>query len=486
MGETLITELLRYCKTTYGIDLSRTEQRAGSALCGDLYAEVPGGPGAWPRCNGGAHSLVTVMWVRGQPTTFVRYRFVGYRQKTLHGRFGVITLVRAYYAPLGSSGKGWVPLAERLGMTGGYTPGCQYFMARFSAQQPYEASLEQFHEVFRADERELISMQKAFEMVRKVGSGLQEQRHQEIRERADKPLAVREEISATMAVSIDAGKVPIRTNEQVTKDGKKKYERAYRDSKVATVSAVAVDKEGAAHCTNTSCVTGIEHADEFFPRIEVEMSRRSHRVAALVLVILGDGASWIWARAADLAESGQKVWYILDFWHACDHLAKISKTLYGEATEQFSTCYERWRSLLWQGCVAGGHQGTQGAAHASGRYTDKQCYDIQGEINYFTENKERMDYPLYRSVPLPIGSGVVESALQKRGRCAHEAERHDVDAGRGQGHAPAPCIREEPPLLERLREPAPFIATTADRPNPPGGCLTATTLSECTPSDPCR
>ena len=145
-----------------------------------------------------------------------------------------------------------MPLAERLGIAGGYTPGCQYFMARFSAQQPYEASLEQFHEVFGADERELISMQKAFEMVREVGSGLQEQRQQEIRERADKPLAVREEISGTMAVSIDAGKVPTRPHEQVTKDGQKRYECAYRDSKVATVSAVAVDKADSAHCTNTS------------------------------------------------------------------------------------------------------------------------------------------------------------------------------------------------------------------------------------------
>ena len=351
MGETLITELLRYCKTTYGNDLSRSSSARDllAAEIGILKCLVALGRAAMQRWS----AQLGDGYVGSRAThNEVRYRFVGYRQKTLHGLFGAIILVRAYYAPLGSSGKGWVPLAERLGMTGGYTPGCQYFMARFSAQQPYEASLEQFHEVFRADERELISMQKAFEMVREVGSGLQEQRQQEIRERADKPLAVREEISGTMAVSIDAGKVPIRTNEQVTKDGKKKYERAYRDSKVATVSAVAVDKEGAAHCTNTSCVTGIEHADEFFPRIEVEMSRRSHRVAALVLVILGDGASWIWARAADLAESGQKVWYILDFWYACDHLAKISKTLYGEATEQFSTCYERWRSLLWQGCVA--------------------------------------------------------------------------------------------------------------------------------------
>ena len=136
----------------------------------------------------------------------VRYRFVGYRQKTLHGLFGVITLVRAYYAPLGSSGRGgcrWLSdWASRAGTRLGVS-----ISWRGSARSPYEASLEQFHEVFRADERELISMQKAFEMVREVGSGLQEQRQQEIRERADKPLAVREEISATMAVSIDAGKV---------------------------------------------------------------------------------------------------------------------------------------------------------------------------------------------------------------------------------------------------------------------------------------
>ena len=33
-----------------------------------------------------------------------------------------LTLMRAYYAPLGGSGKGWVPQAE-LGIADGYTPG---------------------------------------------------------------------------------------------------------------------------------------------------------------------------------------------------------------------------------------------------------------------------------------------------------------------------------------------------------------------------
>ena len=42
MDETLIAELLWYCRTTYGIDLRQVEQRAGSAQRGDLFAEVPG------------------------------------------------------------------------------------------------------------------------------------------------------------------------------------------------------------------------------------------------------------------------------------------------------------------------------------------------------------------------------------------------------------------------------------------------------------
>ena len=148
-------------------------------------------------------------------------------------------------------------------------------MARLCAEQSYEQGLAQFDEVFRPDGREKVSMNKAFEMVRAVTDGLEEQRRREIVERADEPVEVREEITGTMVVSIDAGKVPVRANERLTEDGKKSYDRVFRDSKVATVSAVKVDREGAAHCTKTSCVTGIEHADQFFPRIEVEMSRRS-------------------------------------------------------------------------------------------------------------------------------------------------------------------------------------------------------------------
>ena len=47
----------------------------------------------------------------------------------------------------------------------------------------------------------------------------------------------------------------------------------------------------------------------------------------------------------------------------------------------------------------------------SGEYLALRA-DIQGEIDYFTANQQRMDYRRYRELGLPIGSGTVESACK--------------------------------------------------------------------------
>ena len=264
MSENLVKELVRYCKTRYQIDLNECSGPRDllTAELAMLKCLVAAGRAAMQRwCEQLGDGYVGARASRGE----MRYRFVGKRQKTIHGLFGLITLMRAYYAPLGGSGKGWVPQAEQLGIADGYTPGCQYFMARFCGEDSYQRGLAQFHEVLRPDGRELVSMNKTFEMVRVVADGLQGQRQKEIAERADKSVEVRDKITGTMVVGIDAGKVATRANERVTDDGKKSWDRVFRDSKVATVSAVEVDREGVPHCSKTSFVTGIEHADEFFP-----------------------------------------------------------------------------------------------------------------------------------------------------------------------------------------------------------------------------
>ena len=423
MSQDLIAELIRYCKSEFGVDLSPSSGPRDllAAELGLLKSLVRLGRAAmrqWCQQLGDGD--------RGARITEdgVSYRRVGKRAKIIHGLFGWVSYVRVCYARVGG-GAGWAPLDDQLGAQRGYTPGCQYFMACFCGRQPYQESLDHFHEVFRADDEEKVSMRKAYEMTCAVNQGLEQQRQQEITEYLEegKRVEVQESITGTMAVCIDAGKVPTRANESVDDSGNKSYECQYRDAKVATVSAVQKptdadtsaaeaeeDPDEAVRLTNTSCVTGIEHADAFFARIEVEMQRRSAQLAALTLVIIGDGAGWIWDRVSDLVESGQQVWHILDFWHACDHLAKIARLLHGDGTAPFKECFKRWRGML---------RSSRGAEvieeltklRDSGEHPALRD-NLQGEIDYFTANQQRMDYRRYRELGLPIGSGTVESACK--------------------------------------------------------------------------
>ena len=429
MSQDLVSELLRYCKTTFGIELSPSSGPRDllAAELGLLKSLVRLGRAAmqsWCQQLGDGD-----LGARATKDG-VSYRRVGKRPKSIHGLFGWVSYVRVCYARLGAGGAGgagWAPLDEQLGVQRGYLPGCQYFMAYFCGRQPYQEALDQFHEVFRADGKERVSMHKAYEMVCAVNEGLEQQRQQEIKEylEDDKRVAVQEQITGTMVVCVDATKVPTRANENVDDFDNKSYECQYRDSKVATVSAVgrtgadedapeqkAEDEEDdqQVRLTKTTCVTGIEHADEFFPRIEVEMQRRSAHLATLVLVVIADGASWIWERVADLAENGQKVWHILDFWHACEHLATIGRMLYGDGSDRFKECFKRWRGMLRESRSAEVIEELT-KLRDGGEYPTVRA-DIQGEIDYLTANQKRMDYRRYRELGLPIGSGTVESACK--------------------------------------------------------------------------
>lgn len=411
MSEVLITELTNFCKGAFASDMSGV--RSGK----DLWRVELNVLKAMLRlCRVVIVRLFKELGTGYEGTSVTRdgveYRFVDNRPKTLHGLFGTVTYERAYYA--GGTGTGWVPLDEQLGIKRRHTPGCQYFLSMFAAHQAHAEGLRQFHEVFRADGRELLSVKKAFAMVRAVTGGLERQRQQEISDhlQADAAPEVEEPIGGTVAVSIDAAKVPVRANERVDESGKGNRRRKFRDAKTATVAAVQRKaKRKQARCTNVSYVAASEHADQFFPRIEVELRRRCRSGTVQKLVVLADGAEWIWERAETLADYGQRTWYVLDFWHACEHLAEACRLVYGEGSKRGKECYRKWKKQL---------RGSRVAAvikelvklRDSDALSAGQRHDLQGQINYFRVNEKRMDYRQYRTQGLPIGSGTVESACK--------------------------------------------------------------------------
>ena len=212
-----------------------------------------------------------------------------------------------------------------------------------------------------------------------------------------------------MAVSIDATKVREKQKEYVDSGGRRRYETGFRDAKIGVVSEVGWDEKGGqAFCTKSSYVGGIEHADEFFRRVWVEMGRRAgDELSKQRMVFLADGASWIWDRVKDLANEESVL--ILDFYHAGEHLGEICKELYGEQSEEYRRSFERWRGLFWEGRVSE-VIGELKEIRAKSRGKKREM--LQREISYFQANEGRMRYEEYRRMRLPIGSGTVESACK--------------------------------------------------------------------------
>ena len=334
-------------------------------------------------------------------------RFKGNRPRTVHGLYGPVTVQRAYYAS--GSGETWAPCDEQLGIGGGQTPACEFHLGQFAGDGPYQRSLNHFHSIFRPTGVEQISLHKTEQMVNALGSRLEQQRQQEITELFERggEVAVSAEITGTMVVCIDAGKAPTKGNERVDDDGRTRYDREFRDVKVASISLLEWDEvQQQARCSDTSYVLGIEHADDFFRRIWVEMNRRSDDLSRLHIVFIGDGADWIWRRAAEIGNPDSV--YILDFCHAVDHLAKVAKLLYGEGSDRFTARLQQWRRKLRAGGAAGVIDELRQLRDANCDHGDA----IQGRINYLTANLPRMKYQRYRQAHLPIGSGTVESACK--------------------------------------------------------------------------
>ncbi len=97
-------------------------------------------------------------------------------------------------------------------------------------------------------------------------------------------------------------------------------------------------------CEDSSYVSAIEEADEFFQRIWGEVQRRGAGPESQPLVFVGDGAEWIWKRVKDLRNS--KSIEILDF---CRAASMTCKELYGEQTPDYYAHYPRWTKLLRPG-----------------------------------------------------------------------------------------------------------------------------------------
>jgi len=81
-------------------------------------------------------------------------------------------------------------------------------------------------------------------------------------------------------------------------------------------------------------VTCLGDADAIFARLYAQLRELGWVGAHTVVVIVGDGAEWIWNRATMFVRRCE----ILDFWHALEHAWEFAQLRYGEGSAQA----DRW------------------------------------------------------------------------------------------------------------------------------------------------
>jgi hypothetical protein len=135
-------------------------------------------------------------------------------------------------------------------------------------------------------------------------------------------------------------------------------------------------------------------------RLHWEALRRGLGRAEWILVV-GDGAPWIWNVAADRWAEAEE---LLDFYHASEHLWELGKALYGEDGAK------DWvESRLHE--LRHGKQETFLEEMAQLRVPrGKNAKMVREQKNYFANQGERMNYQEIAKRGWPIGSGAVESA----------------------------------------------------------------------------
>lgn len=152
---------------------------------------------------------------------------------------------------------------------------------------------------------------------------------------------------------------------------------------------------------SASYLTALEEAQSFGWRLWQEAVRRGV-LSSDEVVVLGDGAHWIW----NIAERHfPQAIQIVDWYHASEYVWQAASAIWGEANPERTSWAHCQLDALWQGKVAEVLLELE-QWRASGEA-------VEAALSYYSEHQARMDYANYRARGLQIGSGSVESACKQ-------------------------------------------------------------------------
>lgn len=326
------------------------------------------------------------------------------RPRDLQGLVGDYTITRAYFF-CDDCHCGATPLDERLGLGGGaLSPGLGRVACWFGIDGSFQDGADALHETLRIDVKD--------EPTRRLTEGIGQVAEAEAqmlvaRAQTGHEVFAAEEIAATspvLLVEVDGALVhEIDGNWHEVKSG----------FAVPLGPQVATDaKTGRTTLVlgKPSYCAGFESAETFWWRVYVEACRRGLGSTLVTLVVvLGDGADWIWRYAAAfLAVAGVQVIEIVDLYHALEHLGLVAGVVLGPG----SRTAEAWLAVRKKELLEQGPAPILVALADLKPDTPEAAEEVRKAIGYVQAHAARMDYPRFIARQFPIGSGAIESTCK--------------------------------------------------------------------------
>ncbi len=154
------------------------------------------------------------------------------------------------------------------------------------------------------------------------------------------------------------------------------------------------------------------------------------------IVAIADGALDNWNFADEHFPDAIQ---IVDIFHAKGHLFEVAKAIYGIGSEIGDRWARKRREELDEGRVD--------EVIAALRSHAETCEETRKNAEYFSNNRERMNYPKFRAMGLCVASGVVEEGLQEHRRRPSQAGWNALDRRRRQRHHRTTLRRREQSLI---------------------------------------
>lgn len=310
-------------------------------------------------------------------------RFVEHRPKTVATLLGTVRIRRAYYR-CGACGASSLPYDTQVGLGAGpQSVGLARASTLLGIEQPFEGGGRVLYELTG----QRLSASTIERLTERVGAvtAAEELRQAERKESWETPEAAAQ--PERLYVAVDGTMVH-------RQDG-------WREAKCVTCYWDQPDGTRQARY-------GVRFAEAgSFVSFVWALACRCGLETAPEVVLLGDGARWIWDHIGGLLKEATQ---IVDWYHVVEHLWACGRALHGEGTAATADWVTQHKALLWAGDLAG-LLGSLRDQQARARAPTKRAA-LESLITYVENQGDRLAYDRFRARGLDIGSGRVEAACK--------------------------------------------------------------------------